>query len=146
MKVEQNALAEFLDSLIVSEVEIVAILRTNQAIQRPSARQQEEYDNAARSYICRHEFVEDETKGPKVRDHDHIMGWFISAVYRQCNLKRLVSFKILVFFHNFCSYDVHLIVHKFKTRPDREIKVIGINMEKYIQVEWGKNMIFRDSL
>ena len=46
MKVGENALAKFLDSLIVWEAEIVAILRTNQAMKRLSASQQEKYDNA----------------------------------------------------------------------------------------------------
>ena len=55
MKVGKNAVAEFLDALIVWEAKIVAILRTNQAMKRLSARQQEEYDNATRCYICRHE-------------------------------------------------------------------------------------------
>ena len=146
MKVGKNTLAEFLDALIVWEAKIVAILRTNQAMKRHSVRQQEEYDNATRCYICRHEFVEGEETGPKVRDHDHIMGWFIGAAHRQCNLERPVSFKIPVFFHNFRGYDAHLIVHEFGKRRDREIKVIGQNMEKYLQVEWGKNMVFRDSL
>ena len=68
MKVGDNALGEFLDSLIVWEAEIVAILRTNQAMKRLSARQQEEYDNATRCYICRHKFVKGKAKGPKVRD------------------------------------------------------------------------------
>ena len=31
-------------------------------------------------------------------------------------------------------------------RFDLEIKVIGQNMEKYLQVEWGKIMVFCDSL
>ena len=88
MKVGKNALAEFLDSLIVLEAEIVAILRTNQAMKCLSARQQDEFDNATRCYICRHEFVEGEAKGPKVRDHDHITGWFIGATHRQCILER----------------------------------------------------------
>ena len=101
---------------------------------------------ATRCYICRHEFVEGEAKGPKVRDHDHITGLFIGAAHRQCNLERPVSFKIPVFFHNFRRYDAHLIVHEFGKRPDREIRVIGQNMEKYLQVEWGPNMVFRDSL
>ena len=98
MKVGENALAEFLDTLIVWEAEIVAILQTNRAIKRLSARQQEEYDNATRCYICRHEFVEGEAKGPKVRDHDHVTGWFIGAAHLQCNLERPVSFKITVFY------------------------------------------------
>ena len=134
MKVGENALAEFLDSLIVWEAEIVTILRTNQAMKRLSARQQEKYDNATRCYICRHEFVEGEAKGPKVRDHDHITGEFIDEEHRQCYVERPVSFKIPVFFHNFCGYDARLIVHEFGKRPDREIKVIGQNMEKYLQV------------
>ena len=135
MKVGENALAEFLDTLIVSDAEIVAILRTNRATKRLSARQQEEYDNATKCYIYRHEFFEGEAKIPKVRDHDHITGWFIGAVHRKCNLERPVSFKILVFFHNFRGYDAHLIVHEFGKRFDREIKVIGHNMEKNLQVE-----------
>ena len=51
-----------------------------------------------------------------------------------------------MFFHNFRGYDAHLIVHEFGKRLDREIKVIGQNIKKYLQVEWGKNMVFRDSL
>ena len=97
MKVGENALAEFLDTLIVWEAEIVAILLTNQTMKRLSVRQQEEYDNATRCYICRYEFVEGEAKGPNVRDHDNITGWFIGAAHRQCNLERPVSFKIPVF-------------------------------------------------
>ena len=146
MKVGENALAEFLDMLIVWEAEIVAILLTNRAINRLSARQQKEYDNTTRCYICRHEFVEGKAKGPKVWDHDHITGWFIGAAHRKCNLERPVSFKIPVFFQNFRGYDAHLIVHEFGKRPDREIKVIGQNMKKYLQVEWGQNMVFRDTL
>ena len=146
MKVRENALAEFLDSLIVWIAEIVAILWTTRTIKRLSARQQKEYDNATRCYICRHEFLESEAKGPKVRDHDHITGLFIGAAHRQCNLERSESFKIPVFFHNFRGYDAHLIVLELIKRPDREINLISQNMEKYFQVEWGKNMVFRDSL
>ena len=101
MKIGENSLAEFLDTIIVWEEEIVTILRTNRAIKRLSARQQEDCDKATRCYICRHEFVEDDAKSPKVREHNHITGWFIGAALRQCNLKRPVSFKIPVFFHNF---------------------------------------------
>ena len=66
MKDGEYALAEFLDSLILWEAEIVAILRTNQAMKRLSDRQKEEYDNSARCYICRFEFVDGEAKSPKV--------------------------------------------------------------------------------
>ena len=49
MKVGENALAEFLDTRIVWEADIVAILRTNRAIKRLNACQQKEYDNATRA-------------------------------------------------------------------------------------------------
>ena len=100
-----------------------------------SAQKQEEYENATQCYNCRHEFEENDPKGPKVRDHNHITGFFIGAAHRQCNLERPASFRIPVFFHNFRGYDGHLIVHEFGKRPDREIKVISQNMEKYLQVE-----------
>ena len=109
-------------------------------------RQQAKFDNATRCYFCRHEFTKHEQKGPKVRDHDHITGDFLGAAHRQCNLERAVSFQIPVFLHNFRGYDAHLIVHEFGKRSDREIKVIRQNMEKYLQVQWGNHMVFRDSL
>ena len=128
MKVRKNALAEFLDALIVWETEIVAILRTNRAMTRLSIRKQEESNNATRCYICRHKFIKRKTKSPKVRNNDHITGWFIIAAHRQCNLERLVSFNILVCFHNFREYNAHLIVLEFAKRHDLVIKVIGQRM------------------
>ena len=139
MKVGENALAEFLDVLIEWETAIVEELRSNRPMKRMSAQKREEYENATECYICRHAFEDDDQKGPKVRYHDHITGYFLGAAHRQCNLERPVSFRIPVFFHNFRDYDAHLIVHEFGKRPDREIKVIGQNIEKYLQVEWGKN-------
>ena len=49
-------------------------------------------------------------------------------------------------FHKFRGCDAHLIVHEFGKPPDRDIKVIGQNMEKYLQVEWEKNIVFCNSL
>ena len=51
-----------------------------------------------------------------------------------------------MFFHNFCGYDTHLIVHEFGIRFNREIKIIGENMEKYFLVLWGENLVFGDSV
>ena len=65
MKVRENALAEFLDSQIVWEAEINAILRSNQAMKRFSDCQKDEYYNATRCYIYCHQFVKGEAKIPK---------------------------------------------------------------------------------
>ena len=146
MKIRVNALAEFLDVLIEWESAIVEELRTNRPMKRMSAQKRENYENATECYICRQPFEEGDLIGPMVRDHDHITKFFIGAAHRQCNLERPASFRIPVFFHNFRGYDAHLIVHEFGKRPDREIKVIGQNIKKYLQVEWGNNLVFRDSL
>ena len=82
----------------------------------------------------------------KVRDHDHVTGYFLGAAHNLCNKRRRVVFQIPVFIHNFRGYDGHLIVHSFNKFPSREIKVIGQSMERYLQVAWGKNLVFRDSL
>ena len=146
MKIGPHALSDFLDELIKWENQIIAVLIRNLKMKCLNIQQQAEFNNATRCYLCRQEFNNDEPKGPKVRDHDHITGEFLGAAHRQCNLERPVSFQIPVFFHNFRGYDSHLIVHEFNTRPDRKIKVIGQNMEKYLQVQWGDNIVFRDSL
>ena len=132
-KVGENALTEFLDVLMEWETAIVEELLTNRPMKRMSAQRREEYENATQCYICRQAF-EDDLKGPNGRDHDHLTWFFLGAAHRLCNLERPVSFRIPVVFHNFRGYDAHLIVHEFGKRPEREIKVIGQNMEKYLQV------------
>ena len=81
-----------------------------------------------------------------MRDNDNVTGWFIAAAPQQCNLQRSVNYQIPVFFYNFRGYDSHLIVHEFPNIQDRKHKVIGQNMEKYLEVQWGPNIVFRDSL
>ena len=82
MKVVENPLAEYIDALIVLKTEILAIIWTNRAMKWLNACKQEEYDNATRCYIYRHQFVDGEAQSPKVGDHDHIRGWFIGAAHR----------------------------------------------------------------
>ena len=78
-KVGENALTEFLNVLIEWETAIVEEPRTNRPMKQMSAQKREEYENATLCYICRHNFEEDDPKGPKVRDHDHITGFFIGG-------------------------------------------------------------------
>ena len=144
IKVGENALAEFLDVFIEWETTIVKELRTNRQIKRMSAQKREEYKNATECYIFYKPVKEDDPKGPKVRYNDHITGFFIGAAQSKCNLERPVSFRISVLFHNFRGYDEHLIVHEFEKRPVRKIKVIGQNIEKYLQVKLKKeHRLFR---
>ena len=83
----------------------------------------------------------------KVADHDHVTGYYFGAAHDECNRKRRVVYDIPVFFHNFRGYDSHLIVTALSNAQyrTRGIEVIGQNMERYMQVKWGKNIVFRDS-
>ena len=82
----------------------------------------------------------------KVQDHDHVTGYYINAAHDLCNRQRKVIYNVPVFFQNLRGYDGHLIVKKMATYPGRAIKPIGQNMERYLQIKWGRNMVFRDSL
>ena len=92
-------------------------------------------NNAIRCYISRHEFLDDEAMDLKVRDNENLTGCLIGAAHRQCNLECPVKFKVQMFFNNFRGNDAYLIVYEFGKRSHREIKVIGQNMKKYLQVE-----------
>ena len=113
-----------------------------------SADQDMRYTNATECCIChsKNRPFDNSDDWRKVRDHDHITGYFIGAAHNLCNKRRRVVFQIPIFIHNFRGYDGHLIVHAFNKFPNREIKVIGQSMERYLQVAWGKNLVFRDSL
>ena len=81
MKVGDNALAEFLDVLNKWETAIVEELRMNRSMKRMSAQKREDYENATECYIYRQPFEEDDPKGAKVRDQDHITGFCIGAAH-----------------------------------------------------------------
>ena len=61
---------------------------------------------------------------------------------------RRKTFVIPIFFHNLRGYDGHLISRAF-AEPEfarRDIDPIAQTAEKYIQIRWGKHIVFRDSL
>ena len=113
-----------------------------------SRNQQMKYDAATVCCISRNKnrpFDPEQDDWRKVHDHDHVIGYFIGAAHNLCNKRRRVVFQIPCFIHNLRGYDSHLIVHGFTKFLDRKIKVIGQSMEKYLQIEWGPNIVFRDS-
>ena len=84
----------------------------------------------------------------KVADHDHVRGYDIKAAHDECNRERRVVFDIPVFLHHFRGYDSHLIATALSSPQyrTREMQVIGQNMERYMQLTWGINLVFRDLL
>ena len=109
---------------------------------KPLTREQQmRYDAATTCCICKNEnlpFDPEQDDWRKVRDHDHVTGYFFGAAHNLCNKRRRVVFQIPCFINNLRGYDSHLIVQAFNKFPDREIRVIGEPMEKYKQIAWGK--------
>jgi hypothetical protein len=103
---------------------------------------------AARTcYICEKPFDISGKKGDqKVRDHDHVSGAYRGAAHSSCNLLKRRQRKIPVFFHNFRGYDSHLIVSALGTHKDQKLSVIAQTMEKYLQLQFGDHLVYKDSL
>ena len=100
---------------------------------------------ATACYICEKPFGK--TKGlQKVRDHDHVSGEYRGAAHSSCNLLKRRQRKIPIFFHNFRGYDSHLIVPALGKHKDQELRVIAQTMEKYLQLQFGDHLVYKDSL
>lgn len=144
-----DAVDRFLNKMIEWELMCVEYLKANCKMRTLSEQQDIQYNEAKVCCICHNKkqpFDSSTDDWRKVRDHDHVTGYYIGAAHNLCNKRRRVVFQIPIFIHNFRGYDSHLIVQCFQNYPEREIKVIGQSMEKYMQVSWGKNLVFRDSL
>jgi hypothetical protein len=106
------------------------------------------YDAATECYICKRPFSNTpEDNLYKVRDHCHLTGLFRGAAHKICNLRLQADYKIPVFFHNYRNYDGHFItlaMDKIRAE-DHHLNIIGQGLEKYLQLSWGKHLMFRDS-
>jgi len=145
----QDAVKKFLDKLIEWEEKAIEHLEHNIPMRTLSKKQVEAHRQATTCCICHNPqrpFIGGDGNWQKVHDHDHVTGYYIGAAHDLCNRRRRVVYEIPVFLHNFRGYDSHLIVQSFKHYQNREIKVIGQNLERYIQVKWGPNLVFKDSL
>ena len=85
-------------------------------------------------------------KGYKGSRHDHLTGAYRGAAHRSCNFKLTQQYKIPVFFHNFRGYDSHLLVWGLAKDKNAKISVIGQGLEKYLLIQWGQHLEFKDSL
>ena len=78
-------------------------------------------------YLCGGEM----THSDKVRDHDHLTGYYSGPAHRACNLNFKYPHFIPVFFHNLSGYDSHFIVRELGY-DEKDVFVIPNSEEKYI--------------
>ena len=104
-------------------------------------KQKVEHFRAKKCFICMKPLSQIE----KVHDHDHISGLYRGAAHlAPCNVNYKQKKKVPIFFHNFKSFDSHLICFGFQ-KYKGDIQVIPTNQEKYLSIICDK-FIFLDSL
>ena len=83
-------------------------------------------------YICKKEFINNEKKNYKVRDHCHYMGKYRGAAHNICHLRYKISKEIHIVFHNGSIYDYHFIIKELVKEFEGNFECLGENTEKYI--------------
>ena len=81
--------------------------------------QQESYENAKISYICKEKIENKYLKDKgyhKVRDHCHYTGEYRGAAHSICDLKYCVPKKMSIAFYNGSNYDYHFVKENLKKR------------------------------
>ena len=111
-----------------------------------------DFQNSTKCYICEIKFNEQKPSKQKVRDHCHITGKYRGAAHSDCNLKWAISaekLEIPVIFHNLKGYDCHFIMQKIgdlvRQDVNIDVGVIASNFEKYIGFRLGNHLTFIDS-
>ena len=145
----ENALRQLLVKILEWETKWIEYVETNWVMRNLTEAHRNRHLEEIVSCIFRRAdrpFDGEHADWRNLHDHDHVTEYYIGAAHDFCNRQRKVINDVPVFFHNLRGYDGHLIVKKMATYAGRTIKPIGQNMERYLQINWGRHMVFRDSL
>jgi hypothetical protein len=139
----QNAGEVFIDHLFqIEKGWLGAHLKQNESMKELSEEEQILFEISEKCYICEKEYTKDD---PKVRDHDHLDGFFISAAHNSCNLKRRSQRLLKIFMHNGSRYDFHFLVKALSKRDVKNLYVLPYNMENFRMIKFNSFMLL-DSL
>ena len=107
--------------------------------------QQESYENANISDICKEKYEDKYLKGKtysRVRDHCHYIGEYRGAVHSIWNLKYCMPKKISIFSHDGSNYDYHSIIKELAEEFQKQFTCLGeihnlysSNGKKVIRIE-----------
>ena len=67
------------------------------------------------------------------------------AIHEKCQAVRQSRFRITVFFQNFRGYNSVLIIWGLAVKKGAKVQIIGQGMEKYLVLQWGNHIEFKDS-
>lgn len=138
-----NAGDVFIDYLFeIEKTWLTAYLKQNVSMKELTEEENVLFEISEKCYICEKDFSEDD---PKVRDHDHADGFFISAAHNSCNLKRKNQRFLKIFMHNGSRYDFHFLVKALAKKDVKNLYVLPYNMENFRMIKFNSFMLL-DSL
>ena len=148
----ENVIEKFIQHLF-REVKDCQKIITERAKRRlvMTKKDEEDFQNAKKCWICQRQYKPDEGENIPVRDHCHITGKYRGSAHKKCNFRLQISaekIKIPVVFHNLKGYDSHFIIEKLGDIIKQEplnVKVIATNAEKYTAIYLDKHLAFIDS-
>ncbi|KAB0790324.1 hypothetical protein PPYR_15335, partial [Photinus pyralis] len=98
-------------------------------MEKLSAAQLQDFENATQCHICEHPFLENEIR---CRDHCHFTSKYRGPSHQKCNVNYQDTRVIPVVFHNLSGYDAHFLIGELATCIPGPIKLLPLNKEKYI--------------
>ena len=105
----QDVSKHFIESLEEDVIKIYKKLEYRAVIIK-GEKEDENYKQSKKCYICGGEFLLKDKNLKKVTDHCHISGKNRGAALSMCNLRYQLPTFIPVFFHNLSGYDSHLFI------------------------------------
>ena len=118
------------------------ILRLKQKAIYLTEKDIENFNNAKICEMCHEHFTKFKYK---VKDHDHLTGFYRRALCNRCNLTYAkLSSVFHIFFHGLGNYDMHYIIQNMNRFQRDKVKIIPKTSEKYLSLK-VKNLFFKDS-
>jgi hypothetical protein len=89
----------------------------------------EDFERTDTCYLCHQTLY----KFNKAHDHDHVLGAYLGAAHKKCNLNRKQCKHLPVLFHNLRKYDMHFILkYASGVMGDWELSPIAQNAETFL--------------
>lgn len=124
----ENAASKFMDHMYEIAFKVEQLYKCKVSMLPLTSNQLQQYSTASTCYLCKHLFS---LENPKVRDHDHLTGFYRGAACNSCNLNYKVPRFVPVVLHNLSGYDAHFIVPELG-RDDGSIDVLATTTERFI--------------
>lgn len=124
----ENAASKFVDDLYVIARKVHTLYNYIVPMEDLDENQEEQHNSASRCYLCENPFTD---VNGKVRDHDHLTGYYRGAACNSCNINYKLPNFIPIILHNLSGFDAHFIIPQLG-RDTGSIDVLATTTERFI--------------